>query len=130
LNRRLCHEKKDSGFYLIFCLSALILSGTNGFSQDLKERMKDRLPLIVELKKKGIVGEDNLGFLQFVGKTREQENVVKEENNDRVKVYEAIAKQQGTATDIVGKRRAIQIADKAGVGEWLQDEKGAWYQKK
>ena len=122
--------KRTTVFILIFCLSALILYGTNGFSQDLKERMKDRLPLIVELKKKGIVGEDNLGFLQFVGETREQENVVKEENNDRVKVYEAIAKQQGTATDAVGRRRAIQIAEKAGAGEWLQDEKGAWYKKK
>jgi len=116
--------KRTPVFILFFCMLTLILSGTSSFSQDLKERMKNRLPLIVELKKKGIVGENNLGFLQFVGETKEQENVVKEENNDRVKVYEAIAKQQGATADIVGKRRAIQI------GEWLQDEKGAWHQKK
>lgn len=122
--------KRTPVFILFFCMLVLILSGTSGFSQDLKERMKDRLPLIVELKKKGIVGENNLGLLQFVGETKEQENVVKEENNDRVKVYEAIAKQQGAVADTVGKRRAIQIAEKAGAGEWLQDEKGAWYQKK
>lgn len=122
--------KKTPVFIIFFCLLALILSVTSGFCQDLKERMKDRLPLIVELKKKGIVGENNLGMLQFVGQTKEQENVVKEENNDRVQVYEAIAKQQGTTADTVGRRRAIQIAEKAGAGEWLQDEKGAWYQKK
>ena len=122
--------KRTLVFILFFCMLTLILSGTSSFSQDLKERMKNRLPLIVELKKKGIVGENNLGFLQFVGETKEQENVVKEENNDRVKVYEAIAKQQGATADIVGKRRAIQIAEKAEVGEWLQDEKGAWHQKK
>jgi uncharacterized protein len=122
--------KRTPVFIIFFCMLALILSVTSGFSQDLKERMKDRLPLIVELKKKGIVGENNLGFLQFVGQMKEQENVVKEENNDRVNVYEAIAKQQGTTSDIVGKRRAIQIAEKAGAGEWLQDEKGTWYQKK
>jgi uncharacterized protein YdbL (DUF1318 family) len=109
---------------------ALILSVNNVLSQDIKERMKDRLPLIIELKKKGIVGENNLGLLQFIGKTKEQESVVNEENNDRMKVYEAIAKQQGGTADLVGKRRATQIAEKAETGEWLQDEQGAWYQKR
>jgi len=122
--------KRTPVFILFLSMFALILSANNGFSQDIKERMKDRLPLIVELKKKGIVGENNLGLLQFIGKTKEQESVVNEENNDRMKVYEAIAKQQDAAADIVGKRRAIQIAEKAEAGEWLQDEQGAWYQKK
>ena len=122
--------KRTPVYILFFSMLALILSATGGFSQDIKERMKDRLPLIVELKKKGIVGENNLGLIQFVGETKEQEGVVKEENNDRMKVYEDIAKQQGTAADTVGKRRAIQIAEKADAGEWLQDEKGAWHQKK
>ena len=122
--------KRTPVFILFFCLLTLMLFSTSVFSQDIKERMKDRLPLIVELKKKGIVGENNLGLLQFVGETKEQEDVVKEENNDRMKVYEDIAKQQGTAADTVGKRRAIQIAEKADAGEWLQDEKGSWYQKK
>jgi uncharacterized protein YdbL (DUF1318 family) len=122
--------KRTPVFIVFFCMLVLILSAINGFSQDIKERMKDRLPLIVELKKKGVVGENNMGLLQFVGETKEQENVVKEENNDRMKVYEAIAKQQGGTAEIVGKRRAIQIAEKAETGEWLQDEQGAWYQKK
>ena len=122
--------KRTPVFIVFFCMLLLILSGTSGFSQDLKERMKDRLPLIVELKKKGIVGENNLGLLQFVGEMKEREEVVKGENNDRMKVYEDIAKQQGAAADTVGKRRANQIAEKANAGEWLQDEKGAWYQKK
>jgi len=122
--------KRTPVYILFFSMLALILSATGGFSQDIKERMKDRLPLIVELKKKGIVGENNLGLIQFVGETKEQEDVVKEENNDRTKVYEAIAKQQGGTAELVGKRRAVQIAEKAETGEWLQDGQGAWYQKK
>jgi uncharacterized protein YdbL (DUF1318 family) len=122
--------KRMPVFILIVSMFALILSANNGLSQDIKERMRDRLPLIIELKKKGIVGENNLGLLQFIGKTKEQESVVNEENNDRMKVYEAIAKQQGGTADLVGKRRAIQIAEKAETGEWLQDEQGAWYQKR
>jgi len=31
--------------------------------------------------------------------------------------------------ELVGKHRAIQIADKARTGEWLQDADGKWYQK-
>jgi uncharacterized protein YdbL (DUF1318 family) len=122
--------KRTPVFILIISMFALILSVNNVLSQDIKERMRDRLPLIIELKKKGIVGENNLGLLQFIGKTKEQESVVNEENNDRMKVYEAIAKQQGGTADLVGKRRAIQIAEKAETGEWLQDEQGAWYQKR
>ena len=122
--------KRTPVFILLFFLFTLILSTSTAFSQDIKERMKNRLPQIVELKKKGIIGEDNLGFLQFVGTVKEKEDIVKDENNDRLKVYEAIAKQQGTSAEAVGKRRAIQIAEKADAGEWLQDEKGLWYQKK
>jgi uncharacterized protein YdbL (DUF1318 family) len=122
--------KRMPVFILIVSMFALILSANNGLSQNIKERMRDRLPLIIELKKKGIVGENNLGLLQFIGKTKEQESVVNEENNDRMKVYEAIAKQQGGTADLVGKRRATQNAGKAETGEWLQDEQGAWYQKR
>jgi uncharacterized protein len=122
--------KRTPVFILILSMFVLILSANNGLGQDIKEKMKNRLPLIVELKKKGIVGENNLGLLQFIGKTKEQESVVNEENNDRMKVYEAIAKQQGGTADLVGKRRATQIAEKAETGEWLQDEQGAWYQKR
>lgn len=30
---------------------------------------------------------------------------------------------------VVGKHRAIQIANKARPGEWLQDANGKWYKK-
>ena len=44
-------------------------------------------------------------------------------------VYGAIAKQQGTTAALVGQRRALQIADNAKPGEWLQDAGGKWVQK-
>ena len=92
--------------------------------------MKQRLPVIIELKAKGIVGENNAGYLEFVGAKREKADVVAAENNDRKTVYTAIAKQQGTTAEVVGKRRALQIAQKANPGEWLQDASGKWIQKK
>jgi hypothetical protein len=91
--------------------------------------MKQRLPVIIELKAKGIVGENNAGYLEFIGPKREKADVVAAENKDRKTVYTAIAKQQGTTAELVGKRRALQIAKKADPGEWVQDASGKWIQK-
>ena len=112
----------------VFVLGILI---TNAYpsSKEIKQRMIDRLPVIKALKGKGIVGENNKGYLEFVGKKKEKADVVTAENKDRKLVYKAIAKQQGTTAAVVGKHRAVQIANKAQPGEWLQDANGKWYQK-
>jgi len=117
----------------IVVLMLLVLTCGYSFAQDaneLKTRMKERLPIIQALKSKGIIGENNLGYLQFVSSVKEQEGLVNSENTDRKAVYTAIANQEGASADLVGKRRAIQIAENAGAGEWLQDNAGKWYQKK
>ena len=98
-------------------------------AREIRERMIARLPEIKALKAKGLVGENNKGFLEFVGQQKEKEAVVTAENQDREKVYKAIARQQGTTVELVGKHRAIQIAAKAQPGEWLQDANGKWYRK-
>lgn len=99
------------------------------FAGDIKARMKSRLPKIVQLKAKGIVGETHDGFLAFVGAKKAEPALVAAENEDRKKVYQAIAQQQGTSAKVVGQRRALQIAKKAQPGEWLQDAGGKWYRK-
>ena len=115
---------------LTFLLIGTFLTGVSAFADDIKTRMKNRLPVIKELKAKGIVGEDNKGYLQFVGGNKAKADVVAAENKDRKTVYAAIAKQQGTTAELVGKRRAVQIAKKANKGEWVQDASGKWLQKK
>ena len=115
---------------LTFLLIGTFMTGVSAFADDIKARMKNRLPVIKELKAKGIVGEDNKGFLQFVGGKKAKADVVAAENKDRKTVYAAIAKQQGTTAELVGKRRALQIAKKANSGEWVQDANAKWIQKK
>ena len=109
--------------------SLLLLCSSNLFAQGIKERFTERLPVIVELKNAGIIGENNLGYLEFRGNEKKNEDVVNAENSDRKKVYEAIAKNENTTTEMVGKRRATQIAEKAEPGDWLKGENGKWYQK-
>ena len=114
---------------LVFFLIGHLCAGTVLFADDIKTRMKNRLPVIVELKAQGIVGENNQGYLEFVGSKKDKADVVAAENEDRKTVYTAIAKQQGTTAELVGKRRALQIAQKASPGEWVQDAAGKWIQK-
>jgi uncharacterized protein YdbL (DUF1318 family) len=113
-----------------FLLLIVFAAGAFPSAQEIQARMIARLPEIKALKDKGLVGENNKGFLEFVGQQKEKQEVVAAENKDREMVYEAIAKQQGTTVELVGKHRAIQIAEKARPGEWLQDANGKWYQKK
>jgi uncharacterized protein YdbL (DUF1318 family) len=121
--------KKIIAILAVFILGIMI-TDVYSASDSIKQRMISRLPVIKALKDQGIVGENNTGFLEFVGNRKEKADVVAAENKDRKLVYEAIAKQQGTTAEVVGKHRAIQIAGKAQTGEWLQDANGKWYQKK
>ena len=118
-------------FFIIMLIGGFFTSVVS-LAEDInavKAQMENRLPTIVELKSKGIVGEDNMGYLQFVGGKREKEDVVQAENQDRKKVYASIAKKEGASAEQVGHRRAVQIANKAKRGDWLQDQNGKWYQK-
>jgi uncharacterized protein len=107
----------------------IMLTNAYASSKSIKKRMIERLPTIRALKEKGLVGENNKGYLEFVSSKQENADVVEAENKDRKKVYDAIAKQQGTTVELVGKHRAIQLAKKAKPGEWLQDANSKWYQK-
>ena len=112
----------------VFILGTLITSAYSS-SKAIKQRMIERLPVIKSLKDQGIVGENNAGYLEFVGQKKEKADVIDAENQDRKLVYGAIAKQQGTTVEVVGKHRAIQLANKARPGEWLQDAAGKWHKK-
>ena len=113
-------------FTSFFLVSILAVSAA---AQDIKSRMRDRLPVIDSLKTEGVVGENNMGFLELKNQKPGSADVVNAENADRTAVYAAIAKQQGTTAALVGKRRAMQIMEIAKPGHWLQDNNGRWYKK-
>ena len=126
--------RKYSMFYTIIALFTLLVFSAEGNcfagANDIKARMQERLPNIVKLKSAGLVGENNKGYLEFVpGAAKKEAGVITAENNDRKKVYSAIAKQQGATGQVVGERRAIQIGKKASSGEWLQNKSGKWHKK-
>ena len=99
------------------------------FAQGIKERMKNRLPKIVDMKEKGIIGENNRGYLAYVSDRKPNREVVENENRDRRKIYAYIADKQGTTLEKVEKLRAEQIAENAEPGDYLQKPDGTWYRK-
>lgn len=113
---------------IILVTLAVCLLATTALAGSIKERMASRAPAITALKDKGIVGENNQGFLEFRG-TQAQSDLVAAENKDRAAVYQAIAKKTGTTPKLVGQRRAGKLAQTAHAGNWLQKPDGSWYQK-
>ena len=99
------------------------------FADSIKERMKQRLPQIVDLKNRGIVGETNTGYLEFVTAKKEKQDVVAAENEDRKAIYTQIARQQNVSTQLVQKRRAAALFSNGTQGHYYQNEAGAWIKK-
>lgn len=123
------------GMQYVWRMMALVIalslaSGWAVAGDSIKDRMLARLPEINTLKAKGVLGENNKGYLEFVGGKQEKAALVVSENDDRRQVYDTIAKQQGTSPDLVGQRRARQIAEGVGSGVWVQAADGLWQQKK
>lgn len=113
----------------LLAVSIIIAFAGSAWAQDIKARMRARLPVIVSLKAGGIVGENNQGYLTVLNQSTDKKDLVAAENQDRRKIYAAIAKKQGTTPELVGQRRAMQIAKKADPGTMIQDTKGNWRKK-
>lgn len=114
---------------ILITLIGLIAFAGISWADGIKDRMLSRLPAINDLKSRGIIGENNKGYLDFPAGKKEKQDLIEAENADRRIAYEILAAKTGATAEIVGQRRAIQIAEKAESGEWLQDAKGTWYRK-
>lgn len=122
---------KPSVKIMIFLLVASFLLSMAGsaWAKGIKERMRARLPEITALKSQGVVGENNQGYLTLLKQPSSAKATLSAENQDRRTIYTAIAKKQGTTPELVGQRRALQIAQKANPGTMIQDANGKWRKK-
>ena len=62
------------------------LLGFSAVEKEIQARMKERLPVITELKVQALVGEDNQGFLRYLKGKKPHKEVVDAENRDRLTV--------------------------------------------
>jgi uncharacterized protein YdbL (DUF1318 family) len=118
-------------FFLILLTPFFLnLSSADATSvKEIKARMIARIPTIVSLKNKGIIGENNQGFLEYRGSSKPRKELIDAENKDRKLVYQVIGRKQNAPVALVGQRRAQQIAEKGKAGQWFQKPDGSWYKK-
>lgn len=110
-------------FALILLCSAAVSAGP------LQDRMKARVPDIVALKAKGVIGENYQGYLEFVGQSREGAEIVAAENADRLTLYTAVAQKTGATVEQVASRAALKWKENLGPGEFFKNPDGQWIQK-
>ena len=118
-----------SFFVTLGCLLLFSSISQATTAQEIQNRMKARYPTIVSMKDKGIIGENNIGLLEFRTKKSTNKKIIDAENSDRTTVYVAIAKKQGVSTKLVGARRAVAIAQNGKKGHIFQNKNGDWYVK-
>ena len=96
----------------------------------MQKRFEERFSQVRSLKAKGTVGETFGGYLDFVKhKDDSAASLVDDENADRKKLYELIAKKENTTVTKVAERNARRNFEKAKPGEYLKGEDGAWHKK-
>jgi uncharacterized protein YdbL (DUF1318 family) len=122
-------DKKRLFYVGIMVICSLVFLTGGALADDVKTRMKHRLPDIVKLKSQGLVGENSKGYLAHVTAKMVEQDIIDAENKDRKAVYTLIAKQQGVSLERVETLRAAQIVKKANPGEFLQKPNGTWYKK-
>ena len=121
--------RKITALVILFCLCLPTLQADN--AETIKQNMIKRLPRIQELKKDGMIGENQQGYLEAVQSSipAADKAVIEDENADRKTVYEAIAKQKGTTIELVGKLRAKKIFEAGQNRRILETEDGSWSKK-
>lgn len=100
-----------------------------GAVDDAKARMRERVPIIDALKRDGVVGENNRGYLEVRESSGNVSEVVTAENTDRQTIFADTATIRGVAPEVVGRIFSRQIAAASAPGVWLQRENGEWYKK-
>jgi uncharacterized protein len=118
-------------FKFILVAVALAFAGA-AHAEDLgavRARMEQRLAKLDAAKERGTLGENNRGFVEVRGSDGDASGLAAEENKDRETVYAAIAQQQKTSADLVGRARARQISQGSRAGVWVQDQSGEWKKK-
>ena len=93
---------------------------------------RDRFEQLEGLKAKGIIGENNRGYVEVLMKGQGAEGLVESENNDRKVIYQTIADQNNLKDqlEIIEQAFAEVQREKAEVGEKIQTEDGEWIVKK
>lgn len=121
-------------------LAAVPAAATAGESKaELQKKFEARLKTIQAYKEKDKLGETNLGYIEALKeeylKDKKLDKIIKDENGDREKLYEIMAKELSTdkekvtAKDVGTNNVKLKLR-KAGPEEYFKCKDGKWRRKK
>ena len=131
---------------LLLCLltGTAMLKSTPGFAeaqynikvmtpdvQAALEARKNRYEKLRELKDKGLIGENNHGYVEALVDDLEAKSIVEAENQNRKSIYKTIEEQNNltNALSTIEKVFAQVQRDKAVPGDKFQQDDGKWSAK-
>ena len=117
-------------FYSTILFSFLLVFTTYADSE-ISNRMKSRLPKLMEAKDKGLIGENTDGLLlvKEASSGSVVKNLVQEENKDRILLFKYLAQKTGAPEKEVALKYAKGIASRAKKGHWFKNSSGSWISK-
>jgi uncharacterized protein len=101
----------------------------------LTESQNRRLDALHQWQARGCVGENNQGFVEArpgQGCTGEVAGLIGAENGDRQAIIETFMRQNKIAASDAGRVKASfakAYRDRAGAGQWVQNDRGDWVRK-
>lgn len=101
------------------------------FADEDQQKPKGNYKAVKEIVDRGAAGITNRAMLEARdGATDADRILVAEENATRIRRFNDIAKANGTTLESVQRRYAAKTREKIPAGTWMQDDSGAWLQKK
>ena len=105
--------------------------GLSPEATDAAYRRRDRRDALVALEVQGVVGENRGGLVEArsPGDANAQQQILKEENNDRMIIYRVIAAKNGSSVEDVQKVYAERLRSGLPSGAAVQNPDGTWTKK-
>ncbi len=117
---------------LFFMALSISISAHAQSKDEITSSMRDRYPALIEAKDAGLVGEAWTGLAALVepGAPEAIQDLVSQENRDRVALFQIIARETGTSVEEVARQNRIRMYRLAEDHHFLQDQNRQWVRKK
>ncbi len=141
-------EKEEGAMkYFMILLSVILLTGAKGVPPAAAEQYaikqmtpevqaaldgrRSRYVQLTDLKREGLVGENNRGYVEAFSDREDVQGIVADENHDRKIIYTTIAQQNGLTGALATIERvfAQEQRDRAQPGFKIQNGDGSWITK-
>jgi len=129
---------------VLFWVGPLLFQSLHGFAAtyDIKEmtpevkaaldNRRNRFDSLRQFKTKGLIGENNRGYVEVLQDNSEAKSLAEAENKDRKFIYQTIVKQNNLPENALATIEEVfaQVQrDKASQGDKIQQPNGQWITK-